>query len=150
MEVSSEKSKVMVNSHDNGISVNIIMNDKNLEEVHSFKQLGSVITKDGCSDKYIGAAIGQATAALMHLDTIWKSNTLSFKVKVIIFTTLIVSIFLYGYESRTLKADTCKRIHAFEMKAFKKLLRIPHTDHKTNEFVRKRVEEFSGPQQQLL
>ena len=150
MELSSEKSKVMVNSHNKDISVNIVMNDQKLEEVHSFKYLGSVITEDGSSDKDIGPRIGQATAAFTRLDTIWKSNTLSFNVKVTIFKTLIVSIFLYGCESWTLKADTCRRIQAFEMKAFRKLLRISYTEHKTNEFVRKRVEEFAGPQEQLL
>ena len=122
-----------------------MMNDQKLEEVHSFKYLGSVITRNGCSDKDIRARINQATAALIQLDTIWKSNTLSFKVKVAIIKTLIVSIFLYSSDSWTLKADTCKRIQVFEMETFRKLLRIPYTDHKTNEFVRKRVEELTGP-----
>ena len=150
MEMCSEKSNVMVNTHNNGISVNIMMNDQKLEEVHSFKYLGSVITKDGSSDKDVGARIGQATSAFTRLDTIWKSNTLSFKVKVKIFKTLVVSIFLYGCESWTLKANTCRRIQAFEMKAYRKLLRISYTEHKTNEFVRNRVEELSGPQELLL
>jgi len=50
MEMSSEKSKVMINSHDNDITVNIMMNNQKLEEVDSFKYLGSVMTKDGSSD----------------------------------------------------------------------------------------------------
>ena len=61
MEMSSEKSKVMINSHDNDITVNIMMNNQKLEEVDSFKYLGSVMTKDGSSGKDIGARIGQAT-----------------------------------------------------------------------------------------
>ena len=72
--MSSKKSKVTVNSHHNDVTVNIMMNDKKLEEVHSFKYLGSVITKDDCSDKDIRARIGQATAALIHLDTTWKTT----------------------------------------------------------------------------
>ena len=36
------------------------------------------------------------------------------------------------------------------MKAFRKLLRISYTEHKTNEFVRNRVEELTGPQELLL
>src|SRR5207244_7948535 len=108
------------------------------------------MTKDGSSDKDIGARIGQATSAFTRLDTIRKSNTLSFKVKVTIFKTLVVSIFLYGCESWTLNADKCRRIQAFEMKAFRKLLRISYTEHKTNEFVRNRVEELTDPQELLL
>ena len=103
--MSSEKSKVMVNSHDNDITVNIMMNKQKLEEVDSFKYLGSVMTKDGSSDKDIGARIGQATSAFTRLDTIWKSNTLSFKVKVTIFkntSSLNISIWLreLDFESR--------------------------------------------------
>ena len=47
MEVSSEKSKVLVNSEDK--RAEIFMNGVQLEEVDSFKYLGATVTKDGRS-----------------------------------------------------------------------------------------------------
>lgn len=47
MEVSSEKSKVMVNSTNSNTCVNITMNRNSLEVVSSLKYLGAILPKDG-------------------------------------------------------------------------------------------------------
>ena len=52
--------------------------------------------------------------------------------------------------SQTLLAETEKRIQAFEMKCMRKLLCISYLEHKTNEFVRNKVESLVGPQEPLL
>ena len=51
MEISSDKSKILVNSIKPRSSANIWMNGKTLEEVDQFKYLGSTQTKDGTSIK---------------------------------------------------------------------------------------------------
>ena len=61
MEVSTEKSKVIVNST-NEISVNITMNGEPLEEVTSFKYLGATLSKDGTCRAQIHIRITTATA----------------------------------------------------------------------------------------
>ena len=47
MEISAEKSKVMVNSNDTSIHANITIYGNTLEEVNTFSYLGATISKDG-------------------------------------------------------------------------------------------------------
>jgi len=69
MEVSTEKSKVMVNStHD--ISASIFMNGEPFEEVNSFKYLGATLTKDGTSTSEVRIRIGMASSAMTSLERI--------------------------------------------------------------------------------
>ena len=53
MEVSLEKSKIMVNEFSNSHTNVITMNGKTLETADKFKYLGSTLTKDGKSEKEI-------------------------------------------------------------------------------------------------
>ena len=149
MEISAEKSKTMVNSSSRDTNTSITMNGVLLEEVNQFKYLGATLSKDGYSTAEIGIRIAQATAAMARLERVWRSK-ISFPTKYRLFGSLVVSILLYGCESWTLMADTEKKVQAFENKSLRKLLRISWREHKTNEYVRKRVEELVGPQETLL
>ncbi len=71
MEISTEKSKILVNSRNN-INAHITMNNEALEEVSSFKYLGVTLTKDGTCAKEIRIRIASATAAMTRLNVIWK------------------------------------------------------------------------------
>ena len=148
MEVSTEKSKVMVNST-NTISANITMNGETLEEVSSFKYLGATLYKDGTCTGEIRIRIAQATAAMARLNRIWKSS-ISFNTKYRLYRSLVVSILLYGCEAWTILAETEKKVQAFENKCLRKLLGIHYWEHKTNEFVRHKVTSILGPQETLL
>jgi len=143
MEISAEKSKIMVNSTID-ISANITMNGEPLEEVDHFKYLGATLSKDGTCNAEIRIRIAQATSAMARLSRVWKSK-ICFQTKFKLFKSLVVSILLYGCESWTLLADTERRVQAFENKSLRRLLGISWRDHKTNEFVRRRVEDFEGP-----
>ena len=57
---------------------------------------------------------------------------------------------LYGCESWTLTADLERRIQVFEHTCYRRLLRIPYTEHRTNEFVRQQVTNYTGRQEPLL
>ena len=149
MEVSSEKSKVMVNSI-NSSTANITMNGQQLEEVDSFKYLGSTLTKDGRSTTEIKTRIGIAMAAMARLNKIWRSRDISFPTKLKLFKSLVLSILLYGCESWTMTADTTRRIQTFETKCYRRLLGISWLDRKTNDFVHAQVATLAGPQVPLL
>ena len=85
---------------------------------------------------------------MVCLDKIWKSNISSTKYR--LFKSLVVSILLYGCESWTLLAEAEKRIRSFETKSMRRMLGISWREHKTNEYVMKRVKDLVGPQEPLL
>ena len=87
MEVSTEKSKVMVNTTID-ITANINMNGERLEEVNSFKYLGATLTKDGCRLAEMSISTATATSAMARLDKVWKSSNISFRTKYRLFNHL--------------------------------------------------------------
>ena len=81
MEISSEKSKVMVNSGDN-TTIQISMNGQQLEEVMAFKYLGATLIKDGRSTAEIKMRLAIATASMAKLNKNWSSKDVSFSTKI--------------------------------------------------------------------
>ena len=81
MQISAEKSKIMINSNNRNIHTNIQLYGEKLEEVNQFKYLGATITKDGSSDSEIKIRLAQATSAMIRLTTIWNSKDTRFKLK---------------------------------------------------------------------
>ena len=63
---------------------------------------------------------------------------------------LVISIFLYACESWTLNKDLEKRIQAFEIRCFRKLLGISYRDRLTNNEVRSRIVQAAGQYDELL
>ena len=149
MEVSMEKSNIMVNSKTN-TSVDITMNGEKLKEATSFKYLGATMSKDGTSTAEVRIRIALATAAMARLSRLWTSSSIRFPTKYRLFKSLVVSILLFGCETWTLHADTERRIQAFEHKCLRRLLRISYTKHETNEYVRNMTATLVGPQEPLL
>ena len=131
MEVSSEKSKVMVNSNEDK-KANIVMNGERLEEVEKFKYLGAYIAKDGHSSAEVKTRLAMAASSMARLQQIWKSNDISFTSKFQLYRSLILSIALYGCESWTLSKDLEKRIESFESKCLRRLLGITWQERRTN------------------
>ena len=113
MEISSEKSKVMVYSGHN-TTVQISMNGQQLEEVMAFKYLRTTLTEDGRSTAEIKIRLAIATASMAKLNKIWSSKDVSFSTKKKLYKTLVLSTLLYRCESSTLTAESTKRIQALE------------------------------------
>ena len=134
MEVSTEKSKVMINSTNNS-SADISVNGQKLEEVTSFRYLGATLCKDAICSTEVRIRIASAIAAMARLNRIWLCNTISFASKCELYESLVSSILLYGCETWTLLADSEKRIQAFENKCMRKRLSIFYFEHKANNWV---------------
>ena len=117
--------------------------------VTSFKYLGAVVSDDGSKPEVI-SRIAQATAALTKLKSIWRDNNISLGSKVKLMRFLVISIFLYAFESWTLTAELEKRTQAFEMKCYRRLLNISYKDHVTNEEVRRKLQAAIGEYDELL
>ena len=148
MEISGEKPELMTNNI-NGISNNITIGSETLEEVNSFKYLGSIISDEG-SKKEILSRIAQTTAAMVKLKPIWNDRQIRFCTKIRLMRSLAMSIFLYACETWTLTAELQRRISALEMRCYRKIMNISYIDHITNNAIRERVTQAIGTHDDLL
>ena len=142
MEIGPDKTKVMTNNP-NGCQREIKIKGQRLEEVENFKYLGGIISNERSKPEILSRIV-QTTAALCRL----KNISLASKVKLM--RTLILSTFLYAYESWTLTAEIESRIQAFEMICYRRLLNISYRDHVTNKKVRNRIQNATGVHDDLL
>ena len=63
--------------------------------------------------------------------------------------SLVISIFLYAWESWILTAELENRTQAFEMRCYRGLLNILYKDHVTNEEVRRKIQAVIGEYDEL-
>ena len=131
MEISAEKSKIMVNSRIAPRST-ILMNGERLEEVRSFKYFGSIISSEGDSTAEIRTRINLATSAIARLKKIWSNNNIKTSTKIRLYKSLVVSVLTCGCGRWTPKAESERRKAAFEMTFFRRILTISYRDHITN------------------
>ena len=137
----------------NGISTDITIDNKKLENVRSFKYLGAIVSaivSDEGSKPEVLSGIAQTTAAVTKLKAIWNDKKIAISSKIRLIRALAMSIFLYACETWTITADIERRIRALEMRCFRKLLGISYRDHITNEEVKARIVNAIGPYEDLL
>ena len=73
MEVSTEKSKIMINITNNA-SADISTNGQKSQEVTSFKYLRATLCKDGTCSAEIRIKIASAMTAMARLNRIWRTT----------------------------------------------------------------------------
>ena len=84
-EISAEKNKIIVYSRIAPIST-ILMNGECLEEVKSFKYLGSIISSEDDSREEIRTRINLATSTIAKLKKIWSNNNIKTSTKIRLWT----------------------------------------------------------------
>ena len=142
MKVSAEKTKLMTNS------ANGIQSERDRGK-RAFKYHGAVVSDDGSKPEVL-SEIAQATAAYTKLKPIWSDNKISLGSNVKLMCSFVISIFLKACESWTLTAEVEKRMQAFEMRCYRRLLIISYKDHVTNEEVRRKIQAAIGEYVELL
>ena len=148
MEISLEKTKTMVASgHE---QIDVCIRDYHLEQVAEFVYLGSTQTEDGTSLKEVKVRIAKATSTLARLKRIWRDRNISMQVKLQLLRSLVISVFLYASESWTMNTEIEKRINAFELNCYRRLLNIHYTSHTTNVRVKELVIQYIGKHDSLL
>jgi len=120
-----------------------MIEQKQLENVESFKYLGSVLTNDGRCTCEIKCIIPMAKAAFNKKRALFTS-TLDLKLRKKLVKCYIWSIALYGAESWMLRAVDQEHLESFEMWCWRRLEKISWTDHVRNEEVLLRVKEQSN------
>ena len=104
-------------------NTNIVIDNINVERVQSFQYLGAMFTTNGDGASNIKERLAMAVQALNNMQYLWKSASKELKLKVL--RTCIFPIATYGCETWVLRKLDIKRINAFDMKCYRKILRIP-------------------------
>ena len=121
--------------------VKITVNGEELEQVAKFKYLGQLITEDGRCEVEVKRRIEIARSSFIKMRDVLASRKLRLKTRKRLVRCYVLSTLLYAAETWTINKEVEKRIHAFEMWLFRKMLRISYQEHITNEEVLRRVQE---------
>ncbi|KAI8513394.1 hypothetical protein Bbelb_100330 [Branchiostoma belcheri] len=131
LEISTKKTKVMAATKQPTV-LRIFCQGVQLEQVSTFKYLGAIIDETAGSSREVSARLGAARTALSSLDVIWKERVLKMSTKMRMLRALVWPVVTYGCEAWTLHAKDTQKTEAFEMKCYRKLLRVSWTEHRTN------------------
>ena len=77
--------------------------------------------------------------AFSNLDSILKSRDITLPTKVCLVKAMIFPVVMHGCESWTIKKAECQRIDPFELWCWRKLLRVPWTARRSNQFILKEI-----------
>ena len=77
--------------------------------------------------------------AMASLDSIFKSRDITLPKKVHLVKAMVFPVVMYGCESWTIKKAECQRTDAFELWCWRKLLRVPWTARRSNQFILKEI-----------
>ena len=110
-----------------------------MKAVTDFIFLGSRITADGHSSHEIKRHLLLGRKAMTNLDNILKSRGITLLPKVHLVKAMVFPIVMYGYESWTIKKAECRRIEAFELWYWRRLLRVPWTARRSSQSVLKEI-----------
>ena len=76
---------------------------------------------------------------MTNLDSILKSRDITLPTKVCLLKALVFPVVMYGCESWTVKKAEHQRIDAFELWCWRRLLRVPWTARRSNQFILKEI-----------
>ena len=106
-----------------------------METVRDFTFLGSKITADGDCSHEIKRCLLLGRKAMTNLDSILKSRDITLPTKVRLVKAMIFPAVMYECESWPIKKAESQRIAAFELWCCRRLLRVPWTARRANQFV---------------
>ena len=110
-----------------------------METVRGFIFGDSKITADGDCSHEIKRRLLLGRKAMTNLDSILKSRDITLSTKVHLVKAMLFPVVMYGCESWTIKKAEHQRIDAFELWCWRKLLRVPWTARRSNQFILKKI-----------
>ena len=140
LKISGSKTKTMqIGDQQSLTSVPIIISGEPVEKVNKFTYLGSMFTEDGDIEADIKTRLGKASAVFRRMLSIWKSGTITRRLKVKLFETIVLPTALYGSETWKMSVKMSKRIDAFQQRCLRKILKVTYRDRITNEEIYRRT-----------
>ena len=100
---------------------------------------GSKITADGDSSHKIKRCLLLGRKVMTNLDSMLKSGDITLPTKVRLVKAMVFPVVMYGCESWTVKKAERRRIDAFELWCWRRLLRVPWTARRSNQSILKEI-----------
>ena len=110
-----------------------------METVTEFISLGPKITADGDCSHEIKRHLLLGRKAMTNLASILKSRDITLPTKVCPVKAMVFPVIMYGCESWTIKKAECRRIGAFELWCWRRLLRVTWTTRRSNQSTLKEI-----------
>ena len=110
-----------------------------VKTVRDFILGGSKITADGDYSHEIKRCLLLGRKVMTNLDSLLKSRDITLPTKVCLVKAMVFPVVMYGCESWILKKTECRRIDAFELWCWRRLLRVPWTARRFNQSILKEI-----------
>ena len=104
-----------------------------------FYFLGSKITVDGDCSHEIRRCLLLRSKTMTNLDSILKIRDITLPTKVHLVKAMVFPVVMYGCENWTIKKAECRRIDAFELWCWRRLLRVPRSARRSNQSILKEI-----------
>ena len=108
-------------------------------KLSDFIFLGSRITADGDCSHEIKRRLLLGRKVMTNLDSIFKSRDIILPTKVRLVKAMVFQVVMYGCESWTVKKAEHRKTDAFELWCCRRLLRVPWTARRSNQFILKEI-----------
>jgi len=135
LKLNIQNTKIMAS----GLKTSWQIDGETMEIVRDFILGGSKITADGDCSHEIKRRLLLGRKVMTNLDSILKSRDITFPTKVHLVKAIIFPVVMYGCESWTIKKAEHRRIDAFELWCWRRLLRVPWTARKSNQSILKEI-----------
>ena len=135
LKLNIQKTKIMVS----GPITSWQIDGEPVETVSDFLFLGSKITADGDCCHEIKRHLLLGRKVMTNLDSIFKSRDITLPTKVRLVKAMVFPVVMYGCENWTVKKAERRRIDAFELWYWRRLLRVPWTARRSNQSILKEI-----------
>ena len=135
LKLNIQKTKIMASSPITSWEID----GETVKTVSDFLFLGSKITADGDCSHEIKRCLLLGRKVMTNLDSILKSRDITLPTKVRLVKPMVFPVVMYGCESWTVKKAKCRRIDAFELWCWRRLLRVPWTERRSNQLILKEI-----------
>ena len=135
LKLNIQKTKIMASSPITSLQID----GETVEKVTDLIFLGSKITaEDECSYE-MKRHLLLGRKVMTNLDIILKSRDITLPTEVCLVKAMVFPVVMYGCESWTIKEAEHRRIDAFELWCWRRLLRVPWTTRRSNQSILKKI-----------
>ena len=135
LKLNLQKTKIMAS----GPITSWEIDGETVETVSDFILRGSKITADGDCSLEIKRHLLLGRKVMTNLESILISRDITLPAKVPLVKAMVFPVIMYGCESWTVKKAECRRIDAFELWFWRRLLRVPWTTRRSDQSILKEI-----------